>query len=143
MTDVGKMDPGSDYANSDMNIPEDLPILGNSHYLLVWPIEIEAKTAGGLLLPETAAESIEKLLTVGKVLAKGDMAYITSACLDPRTNEYRHWCEVGDWVVFSRMSQAYAVTHAGRKMWILPDLNILYKISSPTQVDPRYRIKNA
>lgn len=139
--DVGKLDQSSDYANEDMNIPSELPDMGNSCYLLVYPIAIESKTKSGIILADTAADSIEKLMTVGKVVAKGKMAYLTPACLNPLTNQYEHLCEVGDWICFSRMSQAYAVTYAGKKFYVLPDLNILFKVPNPEMVDPRYVIK--
>ncbi len=143
MSDVGKIDYSTDFANYDIELPEDLPIVGNSHYLLVYPIAFEAQTQGGLMLPDTVVDSVEKLTTVGLVVAKGAMCYKTAMCQDPDTKQYLHWCEVGDWVLFSRMSQAYSIAHAGKKFWILPDTNILCKISDPKYVNPNYKVAGA
>jgi co-chaperonin GroES (HSP10) len=49
--------------------------------ILVRPVPIRRKTAGGILLPDTFREDREYLNTVGRVLALGELSFIVYAKL--------------------------------------------------------------
>jgi len=140
--DVGKLDVMETFDNEDFDIPATLPDPSGSWYLVIYPVAVKSviKSASGInfIMPDSMVESIERLMTVGMVVRKGKMAYKWNQYKDPLTGEYHPWCDVGDWVVFGRDSNVRAVTHQGKKFWILPDEGILYKVNHPNEVDPRY-----
>lgn len=142
MTDVGKLDPGLAFDNEVLGLPNSLPKLNGSWYLLVYPLAIKAqmKTNSGLsiLLPESVAESHNNLLTVGLVVDMGDLAYKAHKYYDPDTESFKPWCKVGDFVVFSRVSYSNAVIHGGRKFYVMPDESVLYVVDDPADVNPMY-----
>lgn len=142
MMDVGKLDTYEDYSNDDLNLPEHFPDPSGSWYLVVYPIGVKStvklKGGGTLLLPESAVDSIDQLMTVGMVVRKGKMAYRWNQYKDPVTGEYHDWCDVGDWVCFGRDSNVRAITFSGKKFWIIPDEGILCRLEHPKMIDPRY-----
>lgn len=138
MSDVGIINVISDFANEELALPATLPQIANSWRVLVYPVEVQTKTNSGIYLPEDYAESVSNLLTVGLVTDIGDLAYKEKRFYCPDTNEHRPWCEVGDWVVFSRASFISSVQHQGKKFVLLLDDNVLYKVDNPQEVDPRY-----
>lgn len=140
MTEITKHNPLETFDNEDLDIPTDIPDMGNTPYLLVYPVTVEAKTKGGLILDEAHLDHVEKLMSFGKVVAKGKLCYLTKAAHNPVTNEYMHWCEIGDWVVWNRLSEATPVIFASKKFWVIPDINILYTVKDPRRIDPRYSV---
>jgi hypothetical protein len=142
MVDVGKIDITATYDNNDLELPPTLPDVSASWYMAIYPVSIKAeiKTSSGMsfVMPETMIDSVEKLMTVGMVVRQGKMCYKWSQYKDPETGKYLKWCDEGDWVVFGRDSNCRAVTHQGKKFWILPDEAILYRVGHPNEIDPRY-----
>ena len=141
--DVGQLDTTKQFANADLQLPESLPKLNGSWFMLVYPIELEASitTKGGitLLLPDDAAAANEALLTAGIVVKQGALCYKHSKYKDPITGDYLPWCEVGDYVVYSRTAFGHSVVHNGRKFFVLPDDGILYTVKSPKDIDPKFQ----
>lgn len=141
MSDVGKLDTMETYDNDELSLPDTLPDPSGSWYLVVYPVSIKARIKGktsSIILPDTVIDSISNLMTVGLVVRKGAMCYKWNQYKDPITGEYHPWCDVGDWVVFGRDSNARAIMHSGKKFWILPDEAILYKVKHPNEVNPMY-----
>lgn len=142
MTDVGKLDMMETYDNDELSLPATIPDPSGSWYLVVYPVsmkaKITAKSGVSFILPDTVLDSAQALMTVGLVVRKGKMCYKWNQYKDPATGEYYSWCDVGDWVVFGRDSNARAVMHSGKKFWILPDEAILYKVKHPNEVNPQY-----
>ena len=141
--DVGQLDTTKQFANADLQLPESLPKLNGSWFMLVYPIELEASitTKGGLtlLLPDDAAAANEALLTAGIVVKQGALCYKHSKYKDPITGDYLPWCEVGDYVVYSRTAFGHSVVHNGRKFFVRPDDGILYTVKSPKDIDPKFQ----
>jgi len=67
--------------------------------ILVEPIDIEEKTAGGIILAEEHKKAKEYNRYVGKVVAMGPDCY-----LHPTFAELGGvpWCKVGDWILYNQ-----------------------------------------
>ena len=72
--------------------------------ILVRPVPIRRKTAGGILLPDTFREDREYLNTVGRVLALGELAFV-----DEDIYRKGPWVKPGDHIVYGKF--------AGQKIW--------------------------
>lgn len=72
--------------------------------ILVRPVPIRRKSAGGILLPDTFREDREYLNTVGRVVSLGEMAF-----LDKDIYTTGPWVKPGDYVVYAKF--------AGQKIW--------------------------
>lgn len=72
--------------------------------ILVRPVPIRRKTAGGILLPDTFREDMAYLNTVGKVLSLGELAF-----KDEEIYRTGPWVKPGDYVVYAK--------YAGRKVF--------------------------
>lgn len=72
--------------------------------ILVRPVPIRRKSAGGILIPDTFREDREYLNTVGRVLALGELAFCD-------TDVYKNgpWVKPGDYIVYAKFS--------GQKLW--------------------------
>lgn len=67
------------------------------HKLVVKPIEVEEKTKGGIILPETVKENEQRNVV------KGIITEIGSQCWK-EFSDGKPWAEVGDKIVFARHS---------------------------------------
>ena len=70
-----------------------LNIHPKGHRILVKPIKIEKKTAGGIVLIDETVDSEQRATTKGKVLAIGELAWKDFHSPEP-------WAEIGDIVIF-------------------------------------------
>lgn len=80
-------------------------------YVLVEPIEVEAKTAGGIILPEQVVEKEQWAAQRGTVLAVGPNA------------EYLDQSAVGKIALFGRYAGAL-IEHDGRKVRLIDNKDI-------------------
>lgn len=71
------------------------------HYILVFPDKVEAKTKGGLYLPEEAKDTAKRETTRGTLVAVGPTGWADF-------HDGAPWAEAGDRVTFGK--------HAGREM---------------------------
>lgn len=72
--------------------------------ILVRPVPIRRKSAGGILLPDTFREDREYLNTVARVLALGELAF-----KDEDIYKTGAWVKPGDYIVYAKF--------AGQKFW--------------------------
>lgn len=72
--------------------------------ILVRPVPVRRKSAGGILLPESFRSDMEYLNTVGRVLALGELAF-----KDEEIYRTGPWVKPGDHVVYTK--------YAGSKLW--------------------------
>lgn len=72
--------------------------------VLVRPVPIRTKSAGGILLPDTFREDREYLNTVGRVLALGELAF-----KDEEIYRNGPWVKPGDYIVYAKLT--------GSKLW--------------------------
>lgn len=100
--------------------------------LLIEPIQVEAKTESGFLLPEVAKKAKEVLRYIGKVVAIGPEAYKHDKF------EGGRWCEVGDWIAYGQYAgQEIAIKNqtSGVTLFrIINDDEVLAKIPDPKAV---------
>lgn len=140
--DAGQLNITEQFGNTDLVLPETLPKLNGSWFMLVYPIDLDAsiKTKSGatILLPDSVSETNNALLTAGIVVKQGALCYKHAKYKDPETGEYLPWCKVGDYVVFSRTAFSNTVFHGGKKFYILPDDGVLYTVNSPKEVDSKF-----
>ena len=112
--------------------PADLPH-PTGYRLIIEPIQIEAKTESGFILPDAAVKAKEALRNIGRVVAMGSEAYQHSKF------EGGRWCEVGDWVAYAQYAgQEMAIKNAngtGCSVFrIVNDDEILARIPDPKAV---------
>lgn len=72
--------------------------------ILVRPVPLRRKSAGGIIIPDSVREDREYLNTVGKVLALGELAF-----KDEEIYKTGPWVKPGDYVVYTKF--------AGQKLW--------------------------
>lgn len=72
--------------------------------LLVRPVPVRRKSAGGILIPDTVRADMDYLNTVGRVVSLGEMAF-----LDEDIYRTGPWVKPGDYVVYAKF--------AGQKIW--------------------------
>lgn len=72
--------------------------------ILVRPVPLRRKSAGGIIIPDSVREDREYLNTVGRVLALGELAF-----KDEDIYKTGPWVKPGDYVVYTKF--------AGQKLW--------------------------
>lgn len=72
--------------------------------ILVRPVPVRRKSAGGILIPDSVRSDREYLSTVGRVLALGELAF-----KDEDIYRTGPWVKPGDYVVYTK--------YAGSKLW--------------------------
>ena len=72
--------------------------------ILVRPVPVRRKSAGGILIPESVRAERDYLNTVGRVLALGELAF-----KDEEIYRTGPWVKPGDHVVYTK--------YAGSKLW--------------------------
>ena len=99
--------------------------------VIVEPIEIARKSAGGIDLPEETVRAQEYLRFIGEVVSIGPGAYQADQFMG------KPWCKPGDMVVFGRHAgQEIPVKKDGKivKMRIMNDDEILGLVTDADQV---------
>ena len=99
------------------NISNSSGIHPQEYKVLVLPKEVEHKTAGGLLLPESKIEKDEFGRREGVLVAVSRMAFTNPDWPDPP--------KVGDRVMFSKYNADEVQGRDGAKYWILKDTSIM------------------
>ena len=69
--------------------------------ILISPYSTEAKSSGGIVLPEDVNTANKHLNMVGAVIAMGDLCY-TDDRFKVGERDPKAWCSVGDWVLYSQ-----------------------------------------
>ena len=68
-----------------------------NYRILIKPEEIEEKTKGGIIIPETEIERLQMGVTRGEVLEKGEIAFI-----DEYGKPFKRQPKIGDIVVYAK-----------------------------------------
>lgn len=89
--------------------PAVLPI-PKGYRMLIKPVVIEQKTAGGIVLVDESMQYADVACSVGKVVAQGEECY---------NNKVTRWCEVGDFVLYAR--------HVGQKVEVRNEIGEIEK----------------
>jgi chaperonin GroES len=83
---------------------------------LVLPDEVQEKTAGGLILPETTKEKDEFGRMEGELVAVSPLAFTYGEWPDPSAMP-----KIGDRVMFARYQGTEVKGKDGRKYWLMKD----------------------
>ncbi len=104
--------------------PSDLPISVGLWHILVAPVRPKKTSDGGIELPDEAKRAEDYLISVGKVLDMGDLAYtaITPSQLHLANDTRRP--KVGDYVMYDQHAGTRMVFRDGRMLIILTDTEI-------------------
>lgn len=101
--------------------------------ILVRPVPVRRKSAGGILIPESVRAERDYLNTVGKVLALGELAF-----KDEEIYRTGPWVKPGDYVVYTK--------YAGSKLWwkgvqllIIKAGAIELVVDKPEDIDSNFR----
>lgn len=101
--------------------------------ILVRPVPVRRKSAGGILIPEAVRAERDYLNTVGRVLALGELAF-----KDEDIYRTGPWVKPGDYVVYTK--------YAGSKLWwkgvqllIIKAGSIELVVDKPEDLDSNFR----
>ena len=89
--------------------------------MLIKPVEVEEKTAGGIILPEQVLEKDQQAQIFGTVVAMGEFCF----------KEYpANWCQVGDMVSTTRYV-GFAITDPAshEQFRLINDLDVMAVIT--------------
>lgn len=106
-----------DYAN-----PEDVPVQPVGWRILIEPMKVKTRTAGGIELPDQAKKAEEYLRFIGRVVRMGPLCY-----QHPKFLGVEPACKVGDWVAYSY--------HAGQSIMVtLPTGKVEFKLVNDDEI---------
>ena len=119
---------------SDDEVPDPTPLpripgVG----ILVRPVSVRRKSAGGILLPDTFRSDNEYLQTVGKVLALGELAF-----KDEEVYRNGPWVKPGDYIVYAKFSGS-KLHWKGVKLLIVKAPSIELVVDKPDYLDSNFR----
>jgi len=99
--------------------------------LIVWPIETETTTSGGIVIPESAAarEDMNQIEAIVVSIGPGCWTDQTERyCSESSSSDTkimsRPWCKVGDRVLIAKYSGHYQKGDDGKMYRIVSDLHI-------------------
>ena len=88
--------------------------------VLVRPVDVEQKTKGGIILPESKIEKDAFARTEGVIVAASPLAFDFAQWPDPAQKP-----KVGDQVIFSRYNADEVTGRDGGKYWLMKDKAIV------------------
>jgi co-chaperonin GroES (HSP10) len=101
--------------------------------ILVRPVPIRRKSAGGILLPDTFRQEREYLNTVGRVLSLGELAFI-----DEDIYRKGPWVKPGDYIVYSKFA-GQKIFWKGVKLLIVKAAAIELVVDKPEYLDANFK----
>lgn len=114
---------------------EELPRLPG-YFMLVRPVSIRKETKGGIILPNSTAEDMAYLTTVGKVLKLGELAY-----RDPDKFAEGPWCKEGDYVCYGKFT-GNKFMFKGHKLLLMFDDQVMMVVDDPKELDQTFNLSN-
>lgn len=110
-----------------------LPIKVGLWYVLIAPVTPKSKTDGGIELPKESQQAESYLISIGKILDMGELAYKskTASGLDLATDSRKP--ALGDFVLFQQYAGTRMQMRDGRVLIILSDTEII-GVLPPEQV---------
>ena len=115
----------------DKSTLESLPT-PTGYRILVLPFAGPKKTKGGLFLSDTTQETIQMTTVCGLVLKMGDLCYH-----DKQKFPKGPWCELNQWVIFSRYAGSRFKIDGG-EVRVLNDDEVISTISDPNDILHHY-----
>ena len=102
--------------------------------LVLFPLKLEGKTAGGVLLTDTAIEQASIATNICKVIAVGPDAY-----QDKDKFPKGEWCKKGDYVCYGKHS-GQKIKYKGIRLILLFDDQIIMRVEHPKDLDPTFNL---
>jgi chaperonin GroES len=101
--------------------------------ILIRPVPIRRKSAGGILLPDTFRQDREHLNTVGRVLSLGELAF-----MDEDIYKKGPWVKPGDYVVYAKFA-GQKIFWKGVKLLIVKASAIELVVDKPEYLDANFK----
>ena len=98
--------------------------------LVLFPLKLEGKTAGGVLLTDTAIEQASIATNICKVIAVGPDAY-----QDKNKFPNGPWCKKDDWIIITKYAGA-RLSIDGGELRIINDDEVLAVVEDPRDILP-------
>ena len=95
-----------------------------------FPLKLEGKTAGGVLLTDTAIEQASIATNICKVIAVGPDAY-----MDKDKFPNGAWCKKDDWIIITKYAGA-RLSIDGGELRIINDDEVLAVVEDPRDILP-------
>jgi len=119
---------------TDGEIPDPTPLPRVAGVgILVRPVPLRRKSAGGIIIPDSVREDREYLNTVGRVLALGELAF-----KDEEVYKTGPWVKPGDFVVYTKFA-GQKVWWKGVKLLIIKAPSIELVVEKPEYLDTNFR----
>jgi co-chaperonin GroES (HSP10) len=101
--------------------------------ILVRPVPIRRKSAGGIIVPDTFREDRAYLNTVGRVLVLGELAFG-----DRDIYKNGPWVKPGDYVVYGKLA-GQRLTWMGVQLLLIPARAIELVVEKPEYLDSNFK----
>lgn len=101
--------------------------------ILVRPVPIRRKSAGGILLPDTFRQEREYLNTVGRVLSLGELAF-----MDEDIYRKGPWVKPSDYIVYAKFA-GQKIFWKGVKLLIVKASAIELVVDKPEYLDDNFK----
>ena len=101
--------------------------------ILVRPVPIRKKSAGGIIIPETFREDRSYLNTVGRVLALGELAF-----KDETIYKNGPWVKPGDYIVYAKFA-GQKLVWKGVRLLIVKASAIELVVDAPEYLDNNFK----
>jgi co-chaperonin GroES (HSP10) len=98
--------------------------------LVLFPLKLEGKTAGGVILTDTAIEQASIATNICKVIAVGPDAY-----QDKVKFPNGAWCKKDDWIIITKYAGA-RLSIDGGELRIINDDEVLAVVDDPRDILP-------
>ena len=112
------------YTGEEIADPKEPPIPVGWR-VLVRPLPVSEKTAGGIILTEQAHDDMQRTQAMARVIALGPLAY-TRSDMDGEP-----WCKVGDIVLIGKFS-GLRIKYGDVKLALLNDDQVMAVIPDPS-----------
>jgi co-chaperonin GroES (HSP10) len=101
--------------------------------ILVRPVPVRKRSAGGILIPDSFREDMTYLNTVGRVLALGELAF-----KDTEIYKNGPWVKPGDYIVYGKFA-GQKLIWKGVRLLIMPAKAIELVVDKPEYLDSNFR----
>lgn len=101
--------------------------------ILIRPVPVRRKSAGGILIPDSVRSDTEYLNTVGRVLSPGELAFKDEAI-------YKNgpWVKPGDYVVYTKFA-GQKIYWKGVKLILIKAAAIELVVDRPEYLDSNFK----
>lgn len=101
--------------------------------ILIRPVPVRRKSAGGILIPDSVRSDMDYLNTVGRVLALGELAF-----KDEAVYKTGPWVKPGDHVVYTKFA-GQKVFWKGVKLVLVKAGSIELVVDKPEYLDSNFK----